>query len=157
MGTEIERKFLVATSSWRSQIRRQFEIAQGYLSTDADRTIRVRICDEQGLLTIKGRPQGLVRREFEYDIPVEDARQLLAEFCDGHPIQKRRHEVDVGDHVWEIDVFSGANAGLVLAEVELEYPDEAIEIPPWVGDEVTGDVRYYNSRLVEEPYETWNQ
>ncbi len=157
MGTEIERKFLVRSPAWRGKSRREIEIVQGYLSTDADRTIRVRICDDRAVLTIKGRPQGLVRREFEYEIPVEDARQLLADFCEGQLIEKRRYEVPVDTHLWEVDVFSGANQGLVVAEVELSRPDEKVKYPSWIGDEVTGEVRYYNARLVEEPYRDWDE
>ena len=156
MGIEIERKFLVADDGWRDDVRSSRRIAQGYISTEPERTVRVRITGQTGLLTIKGRAEQLVRAEYEYEIPADEARMLLDDFCSPRAIEKVRHEVDVGDHLWEIDVFEGANKGLVLAEVELQSPDESFEIPPWVGDEVTGEVRYYNSRLVDNPVAQWD-
>ncbi len=155
MGIEIERKFLVADDRWRDDVRSSRRIAQGYISTEPERTVRVRLTEQTGLLTIKGRAEQLVRAEYEYEIPADEARQLLDDFCSPHPIEKVRHEVDVGDHLWELDVFEGANEGLVLAEVELQSPDESFEPPPWIGNEVTGEVRYYNSRLVDNPVAQW--
>lgn len=157
MGTEIERKFLVCGEDWQHDVRRRVRIYQGYLSVEPDRTVRVRVEGDTALLTIKGRAKGLVRREFEYDIPVDDGRQMLEEFCKGETIEKTRHEVPFGDHLWEIDVFAGANRGLILAEVELDRADAEFERPQWVGDEVTGQVRYYNARLVEEPFQQWSE
>lgn len=155
MGVEIERKYLVTGQQWRQSVRRSIEISQGYLSTEADHTVRVRLTDQQGFLTIKGRATELVRPEFEYEIPADDAGELLEGFCGGRVLEKVRHEVEVGDHVWEIDEFGGANRGLVVAEVELEDAGESFEVPTWIGEEVTGQVRYYNSRLVEKPFTTW--
>ena len=126
------------------------------MTTDPDKTIRVRIIDETARLTIKGRPTELVRREFEYEIPRDDARTLLDEFCGDRIVEKTRYEVDIGDHVWEIDEFEGPNEGLVVAEVELDDADESFERPDWIGEEVTGEVRYYNARLAESPYADWN-
>lgn len=155
MAVEIERKFLVVDDSWQSAVSEQYFIAQGYLSVDAERTIRVRLKGEEGFLTIKGRPKGLVRREFEYQIPVADVQTMLDTMCDRPPIKKRRYEVFFQGHLWEIDVFEGVNAGLILAEVELKRPDEQVSLPPWVGSEVTGDPKYYNARLVEHPFQDW--
>lgn len=157
MGVEIERKFLVDDDQWRKAIEKTYVIRQGYLSTEADRTIRVRIKGSRGFLTVKGQAQGLVRREFEYEIPLDDARTMLEVFCVGRSLEKVRHEVKVGDHIWEVDVFEGPNSGLVVAEVELGRPDEQFIRPPWVGKEVTGEVNYYNARLVANPYKNWNQ
>ena len=156
MGVEIERKFRVPGQQWRSSVRRSRSIAQGYLSTEADRTVRVRVDDDRGVLTIKGRAKGLVRREFEYEIPPGDAQQMLDEFCQGRRVEKIRHEVVVGDHLWVVDEFRGANRGLVVAEVELSRPDEAFHKPRWAGEEVTEDSRYYNARLAEYPYRKWD-
>lgn len=155
MGVEIERKYRVRGGGWRSESRRTRQIAQGYLSTDADATVRVRVDDDRGILTVKGRARGLVRSEFEYEIPVEDARKMLEEFCAQRRVEKIRHEVEVGDHLWVVDEFRGANQGLVVAEVELARPDEAFDRPDWLGEEVTGEVRYYNARLAERPYRDW--
>lgn len=147
---------MVRNSDWRNEIRTKHRIAQGYVTTDPDKTIRVRIIDETARLTIKGRPTELVRREFEYEIPRDDARTLLDEFCGDRIVEKTRYEVDIGDHVWEIDEFEGPNEGLVVAEVELDDADESFERPDWIGEEVTGEVRYYNARLAESPYADWN-
>ena len=155
MGIEIERKFLVIDDRWRSEIRRSRAMEQGYLSNEIALAVRVRVVGDQALLTIKGAARGLTRSEFEYEIPIEDARQMLDQFCGDRRIVKVRHEVKVGDHLWEIDVFDGNNRGLVVAEVELEGEQEEVEIPDWVGQEVTGDPRFLNARLVEEPYLSW--
>lgn len=156
MGIEIERKFLVSSDQWRREICDQFEIVQGYISTTPDHTIRVRLRDETAILTIKGRPRGLVRREFEYEIPPREATILLDEFCRDRVLEKTRFHVRQGEHLWEIDVFRGPNEGLVVAEIELARPDEEFDIPPWIGDEITGQARYYNARLVERPFESWD-
>ena len=156
MGVEIERKFLVVSDDWRDGVRSEITMAQGYLSTTAEHTVRIRLRDDRALLTIKGRPKGLVRREFEYEIPRDDARIMLDELCVGAAIEKTRFEVPYGDHLWEVDVFDGRNKGLVVAEVELRRPDEEVDLPPWIGDEVTGQPRYYNARLVERPFDGWD-
>lgn len=155
MGVEIERKFLVADDRWRQSVVNEYPIAQGYLSVDQEQTIRVRRRGEQAFLTIKGRPQGLVRREFEYEIPLADVETMLRTLCNRPLIEKRRYEVPFQGHLWEIDVFEGENAGLIVAEVELKRPDEEVALPPWIGPEVTGDPKYYNARLVEHPFQNW--
>lgn len=152
MGVEIERKFLVEGTDWRRDAGRTTRITQGYLNTDPDRTVRVRVRDQTGVLTIKGRPRQLVRSEFEYEIPVGEADRMLEELCEGSLVDKTRHEVVVGDHIWEVDEFHGANEGLMVAEVELSDPDEDFELPGWVGEEVTGRDRYYNASLAQRPY-----
>jgi adenylate cyclase len=153
MPSEIERKFLVADDSWRDGTP-GVRIAQGYLTQDPERTVRVRIAGERAWLTIKGRTEGISRAEFEYAIPAADALALLG-LCLPSVIDKTRHEVSFGGHLWEIDVFHGENDGLVTAEVELA--DEAIspELPPWVGAEVSADPRYFNARLAAVPYAKW--
>lgn len=156
MGVEIERKFLVCGEGWRHNVGRSRAIEQGYLSVNPDRTIRVRIADGQAWLTIKGRAKGLVRAEFEYEIPADDAEAILAQFCAGHSLEKRRYEVREGDDLWEVDEFFGANRGLVVAEIELERSDQEFSRPSWLGQEVTGQARYYNARLVEVPYAQWS-
>lgn len=153
MGLEIERKFLVKkgqTPIGEKQIR----MVQGYLCADPERTVRVRIADEQAFITIKGKLAGISRQEFEYEIPVMDAEQLmkLAVFP---VIEKVRHIVSVDGKKWEVDVFEGANAGLILAEIELLDAGEVVSIPEWVLREVSGDMRYHNSQLAQNPFSTW--
>lgn len=156
MGIEIERKFLLKSSEWKKleQFARPSIIRQGYLSSDPERTVRVRLKDELGYLTIKGSTQGLSRKEFEYQIPVAEAEDLLS-MCDGPLIEKTRFYIKTGNQLWEIDEFFGDNTGLVLAEAELESEEQALEIPEWVGTEVTKDKRYYNSQLAFKPYIQW--
>lgn len=155
MTLEIERKFLVRDTSWKDQVRRSIVIKQGYLSTDPDRTVRVRIKGDRGVLTVKGRSQGVSRAEFEYEIPRADAEAMLL-LCEDVPIEKIRHEILVGGKLWELDVFEGENQGLVLAEIELVDEHEAFEVPAWAGQEVSDDVRYYNSFLSKTPFANWN-
>lgn len=147
MAKEIERKFLV-TGDFKQDACDSFRLVQGYISTDPDRTVRVRIKGEQGFLTIKGRSSldGLSRYEWEKEIPVSEALELM-NLCVSGVIDKTRYLVPCGDHTYEVDVFHGANEGLVLAEIELSDELEAFEKPFWLGEEVTGDVRYYNSML----------
>jgi CYTH domain-containing protein len=152
MPLEIERKFLVLGDAWRSAPHRY--ICQGYLNRDKGRTVRVRIAGEDAWLTIKGPSNGAVRAEFEYAVPVEDARQMLA-LCERPLIEKNRHLVQHQGHTWEVDEFLGDNAGLVVAEIELESEQEAFELPAWVGAEVTQDARYFNSNLATHPYSQW--
>lgn len=153
MGKEIEHKFLVTDDSWREAEGRNY--CQGYLSTDKERTVRVRIEENQARLTIKGITEGATRAEYEYPIPVADARAILDDLCLQPLIEKRRYKVNYHDMVWEIDEFTGDNAGLVVAEIELQYPEQAFDIPPWIGEEVTGDPRFYNANLVAHPYSRW--
>ena len=152
MGTEIERKFLVQGDGWRSAAG--LRLSQGYLCRDVARTVRVRLAGSQAFLTVKGASVGATRAEFEYPIPVDDARQLLA-LCDGPLIDKTRHTLNHAGMVWEVDEFHGANEGLVVAEIELASEDQAFGKPPWLGREVTDDARYFNSYLAAHPYTTW--
>ena len=152
MPTEIERKFLVASGAWRQPTF--LRISQGYLNRARDRTVRVRIAGERAYLTIKGAMHGIARPEFEYEIPLADAEQLLR-LCDGPIIEKHRHRVVHAGKTWEVDEFFGDNAGLIVAELELEREDEPFEAPAWLGVEVTHDARYLNSNLSVRPYKTW--
>ncbi len=152
MATEIERKFLLANASWRDEIKYSTRIAQGYLATDP--TVRVRIKGEEGYLTIKGKSlDGISRAEFEYPVPVADVLEML-KLCP-NVLDKTRHIVEFGGFSWEIDEFHGENAGLIVAELELPAVDTVYARPQWLGEEVTGDVRYYNSMLSQQPYSRW--
>lgn len=153
MGTEIERKFLVVDTPWLGKYP-SFQLRQGYLSTTPERTVRVRIEGARGWLTIKGRPVGAARAEFEYEIPVTDAEQLLA-MCPRPIIEKTRHKVVHAGHTWEVDVFSGDNAGLLVAEIELQDEQESFVVPEWVGQDVTADPAYSNAQLSIRPFNTW--
>ncbi len=161
MGLEIERKFLVTSDAWRAAAHAVIPMAQGYVNDTAaiesgaqKASVRVRIQGDTAFLNLKSREIGHTRQEFDYPIPVEDARALLA-LCVGGLIDKRRHLVHHGGLLWEVDEFLGDNAGLVVAEVELEHADQAIDLPEWAGEEVTDDVRYYNLALAAHPYTTW--
>lgn len=144
---EIERKFLVRDSSWRAAVTEATRIRQAYLRTDGEATVRVRVRDGRpATLTVKSQAAGLTRLEFEYEIPVSDAEAMLP-LRQGEIIEKVRHMVPVAGLAWEVDVFAGALAGLVIAEVELTSPTQAVTLPPWVGEEVTGQLAYYNSAL----------
>jgi adenylate cyclase len=156
MPSEIERKFLVDTARWVPRDAGQL-LVQGYLSSVPERTVRVRLAGERAQLTIKGKSEGIVRSEFEYEIPVEHARVMLDELCERPFIEKRRHREDVGGRTWEIDVFAGDNTGLVVAELELDAADEVFELPAWVTAEVSDDPRYYNANLLRAPYRTWTR
>lgn len=152
MAKEIERKFLVS-GDFKQEACDSFRLVQGYISTDPDRTVRVRIKGEQGFLTIKGQSSedGLSRFEWEKEIPVSEALELM-NLCVSGVIDKTRYLVPYGGHTYEVDVFHGANEGLVLAEIELADEQEMFEKPSWLGEEVTGDVRYYNSMLSLQPF-----
>ena len=154
MGEEIERKFLVAGEQWRESAHGT-RYRQGFLSTEPERTVRVRIAGPRGSITVKGKNVGARRAEFEYEIPVGDAERMLDTLCKRPLIEKVRFTLLAGAHTWEIDVFEGDNAGLVVAEIELSSEDEVFARPEWVGDEVTDDPRYFNSNLVANPYRTW--
>ncbi|GHD64551.1 CYTH domain-containing protein [Jeongeupia chitinilytica] len=153
MAIEIERKFLLASDAWRDAVHRSTRIAQGYLCTDPERTVRVRLKGETGFLTVKGRNRGIARAEFEYPVPADDAAAMLA-LCP-NVLDKTRHLVDLGGLTWEIDEFHGDNAGLIVAEIELPSVDAAFVRPDWLGAEVSADPRYYNSALSERPYSRW--
>jgi len=144
---EIERKFLVRGDAWKAAATEATRIAQAYLRTDGDATVRVRVREGRpATLTVKSQAAGLTRLEFEYEIPQADAEALFA-LRQGAIVEKVRHQVPVDGLVWEVDVFEGAHAGLVIAEVELASPTQAITLPPWAGPEVTGDPAYYNNAL----------
>ncbi|WP_306599677.1 CYTH domain-containing protein [Geothrix sp. 21YS21S-2] len=156
MAKEIERKYQVKLDAWVPQ-GEGIHFKQGYLNSQKERVVRVRIEGTRAKLTIKGITTGVTRSEFEYSIPVEDAALLLDNLCEQPLIDKHRHkEVHFGK-TWEIDVFHGLNEGLVVAEIELASEDEAITLPAWVGPEVSSDPRYFNSNLLKNPYNTWNK
>ena len=154
MGTETERKFLVKNDAWRAAANDSRRLLQGYVAIDGQSTVRVRIDGERAWLTVKGPQDGVTRPEFEYEIPMTDAEALLG-VCRGRLVEKVRHRVPVGGHIWEIDEFGGANSGLVVAEIELGQPEEPFDRPGWLGDEVSGDARYLNASLSLEPFRSW--
>lgn len=154
MGVEIERKFLLAGDGWRA-LGRPVLLRQGYLSADPERVVRVRIEGERATLTIKGKTSGATRGEWEYEIPVADAGELLDRLCQRPLIEKYRSRVTHAGKVWEIDEFLGENAGLLLAEIELSSEGEAFEKPDWIGAEVSADARYFNANLIRHPYSRW--
>ena len=153
---EIERKFLVQSTDYKSGARSKTRIVQGFLNTDANRTVRIRIKGDAGFITVKGKSNasGLSRFEWEKEIPVIEAEALL-QLCEKGVLEKCRFEIEVGKHVFEVDEFYGDNEGLTVAEVELTSEDESFETPPWLGTEVTGQVKYYNSQLSQKPFKTW--
>jgi adenylate cyclase len=153
MAKEIERKFLVRGEAWRA-LATGVEYRQGYLSTVKERTVRVRTVGRKGFLTVKGITIGASRLEFEYEIPTADADALL-EMCEQPLVEKSRYKIPQGDLVWEIDEFAGVNRGLIVAEIELTSEDQAFALPDWIGAEVTGDPRYFNSNLIAHPFTTW--
>lgn len=147
MAKEIERKFLVVSDIYRSMAFKCSYIEQGYISTDKDATIRIRNIDKISVLTIKSRALGFTRNEWEYQIPLEDAVEMLESISKGRVIRKNRYYVNYSGHIWEIDEFIGHHAGLVIAEIELKAENESFSLPPFVGEEVTGNPIYYNSHL----------
>lgn len=157
MATEIERKFRLHDPDWRRSVdtSRSVHIEQGYLLARDDLSIRVRIADGDASIAVKGATEGLTRAEFEYDIPADDGRELL-DLCSGHRIEKRRYRADVDGQAWVIDEFSGANDGLVVAEIELESESAEFQRPSWLGEEVSERPEYYNSNLSRRPYSTWS-
>jgi adenylate cyclase len=155
MGMEIERKFLLRDESWRREAVGT-SYTQGYISKEKDHTVRIRIAGEKAYITIKGAVEGISRPEFEYVIPLEDARELM-KLCKGPLIDKTRYRIPFEGLVWEVDVFHGENLGLIVAEVELTDPDQRVVFPPWVGEEVTGDPRFYNSSLSILPFGRWEK
>lgn len=162
MGIEIERKFLLASDAWRTEVSRSQRLVQGYLvsaaavtSGAARSSVRVRIGGDLAWLNIKSSNLGLARQEYEYEVPLADAEAMLARLCDG-VVEKIRHYVAHANHEFEIDEFFGANDGLVVAELELDSVDEAYERPAWLGQEVSSLPRYYNLNLIAHPYSAWN-
>ena len=154
MGIEIERKFLLNDDGWRG-LGQPTLMRQGYLTSDPARTVRVRIEGERAVITIKSKNTGATRGEWEYEIPVPDAAELLDRLCEQPLVEKTRHRIGYKGHTWEVDEFRGENAGLVVAEIELGSEDEAFDKPDWIGREVTHDPRYYNSSLIRLPYSRW--
>ena len=162
MPLEIERKFLVTCEGWRAAAHQVVPMAQGYINDmgamdrgEQKASVRVRIQGDAAFLNLKSRELGHTRQEFDYQIPVADARALLA-LCVGGVVDKRRHYVNHEGHLWEVDEFLGDNAGLVVAEIELEHADEAFVKPAWAGRQVTDAARYYNLALAARPYSRWN-
>ena len=155
MGIEIERKFLVNYEKWEQAEKPLGDFyRQGYLLTDPTKTIRIRQTSAKGFLTIKGISVGATRAEFEYEIPFEEAKELLNQFAVSE-LSKIRYKISFDHHIWEIDVFSGENEGLIVAEIELKSENEIFEIPNWIDREVTGEDKYYNSNLTLNPYKDW--
>ena len=153
---EIERKFLVLSNDFINEAYTKKRIVQAYISTNPERTVRIRIKADKGFLTIKGKgnESGITRLEWETEIPVQDAEKLLL-ICEDGTIDKIRHEVKIGPHIFEVDVFTGENEGLIIAEIELQSEDEIFEKPFWLGQEVTNDERYYNAYLSKNPFRNW--
>jgi adenylate cyclase len=154
MGQEIERKFLVKSEAWKAGAKGTV-YRQGYLSSVKERVVRVRTIEDKGFLTIKGLTKGVSRSEFEYEISVGDANAMLDHICEKPLIEKTRYKVPVGGLVFEVDEFFGENAGLVVAEVELQDEKQRIDLPDWIGAEVSGDPRYFNSNLIKHPFTKW--
>ncbi|WP_046754971.1 CYTH domain-containing protein [Kordia jejudonensis] len=154
---EIERKFLVNNQKFKEEAITSFEIAQGFLNTHPERTVRIRIKGDEGFLTIKGKSNesGTSRFEWEKEISIAEAKQLL-QLCEEGIIEKIRHNIPRGTHTFEVDEFFGENEGLIVAEVELQHENEAFQKPTWLGKEVTGQTQYYNSQLSKKPYKTWH-
>lgn len=154
MATEIEKKFLVINDQYKKTAKKAL-FRQGYLSIDFERTVRVRSYNGQGFLTIKGETNSCSREEYEYSIPVQDAERMLNKLCVRPIIEKIRYFLTYEGHKWVVDEFLGANEGLVTAEIELESEHQTFAKPDWIGNEITNDIRYYNSNLVENPYTSW--
>jgi adenylate cyclase len=155
MALEIERKFLIRSDEWREQVTHRELLRQGYLSSGSQCSIRARVAGEQAWLNLKARRSGMTRLEFEYPIPVADANEILNELAQGPILEKYRHLIPAGEYVWEVDEFLGANAGLIVAEIELPSENAQFERPSWLGNEVTEDERYYNFNLAQKPYREW--
>ena len=157
MALEIERKFLLQSDEWRSLAKSRVLMRQGYLGSGDRSSVRVRTADGQAWLNLKAKRSGRTRLEYEYPIPPADADEILHHLCTGPLVEKYRHEAVVGPHVWEIDEFIGDNAGLIVAEIELDSEDERFDRPAWVGKEVTEDERYYNFNLAQRPFSQWRE
>ena len=157
MSLEIERKFLVKSNEFQNNSHKKFYIKQGFLNTNKHRTVRIRISDEKAYLTIKGisNNSGISRFEWEKEIPLKEAKQLLL-LCEKGIIEKNRYLIKYGLHIFEVDEFLGKNEGLIIAEIELSSENEVFEKPIWLGKEVTGDIKYYNSQLSKKPFTNWS-
>ena len=156
MGQEIEKKFLLVDNSWRG-LAAGIPYRQGYLNSGSGATVRIRTADNRGILTIKGPDEGGVKLEYEYEIPIDEAREILERLCRGPLIEKIRYCIPFAGFTWEVDEFQGDNEGLLLAEIELDFVDQEFTKPPWIGREVTGDPRYYNASLVHHPFSRWRE
>ena len=156
MSKEIERKFLVTGDDWRS-LAKGTHYRQGYLNSIKERTVRIRTIDDKAFMTIKGPTVGFTRMEFEYEIPHAECVEMLTHLAEQPIIEKIRYKIPLNGLVWEIDEFLGVNEGLIVAEVELQSEDQEFEKPTWIGEEVSGDPRYFNSNLVNNPYTTWTK
>lgn len=158
MGIEIEKKFLVVGNAWKTNADPPLLIKQGYISKRPEGIVRVRVCGEHGFLTIKGTSDFVARPEFEYEIPLEEALYMLSNLCDGCNIEKKRFDVYERGVFWEVDEFIGMNEGLTLAEVELGSKNKAfpVDLPDWIGEDVSNDRRYFNSSLSDSPFKMWN-
>ena len=160
MGIEIERKFLLKTDDWKSAVTEQHVIKQGYLQSGLEASqkssVRIRTSDDKANINIKSVDLTMVRQEFEYAIPLADAEQMLATLCGDVVISKTRYHIPYGDHLWEVDIFEGENAGLQMAEIELNSLDETFDMPPWIGEEVSDDERFYNIYLLKHPFRMWS-
>jgi adenylate cyclase len=155
MGIEIERKFLVINDAWRARAIGTF-YCQGYIAKTENVTVRVRIIGDQGFVTLKGKTQHYSRPEFEYPIPVDDAKEMMQLWC-SYVVEKNRYRIPIDNLVWEVDEFKGLNEGLVIAEVELEHPNQEVPMPSWVGAEVSHQSQYFNSSLAQNPYSEWRR
>lgn len=153
MPIEIEKKYLVDTD--KLTLKDGLNIKQGYINTAQNTVVRVRVKGSKGFLTIKGENVGASRLEFEYEIPLNEAEEMLEKLCSKPIIDKTRYEIKYANHLWEVDVFYGDNEGLVIAEVELENENEEVILPSWINIEVTGDIKYYNNQLMKNPYKNW--
>jgi CYTH domain-containing protein len=156
MPQEIERKFLVKNDGWKSHAGSGERFRQSFIYSRGGKcVVRIRIAGQQAYVTLKGKPVNFTRPEFEYPIPLDDARQMLENLCDSSAVEKTRYEVKYHDKFWIVDVFEGNNAGLVMAEIELGSETEQFDLPQWAGQEVTADYRYCNSNLAQNPYQAW--
>ncbi|NRA21551.1 MAG: CYTH domain-containing protein [Oceanospirillaceae bacterium] len=156
MATEIERKFLIDLTKI-GPLEGGTYIKQGYIATADKTVVRARLAGNKAYLTLKGENKGITRAEFEYEIPVADARQIMTELCHGPMVEKTRYLIVFSGHTWEVDIFHGDNDGLVVAEIELENEDESFELPAWVTTEVSGDAKYYNASLLDNPFKRWEK
>ncbi len=154
MPKEIERKFLIDLQKLNN-LDNGITIKQGYISTTNNTVVRIRMADKNAYLTLKGENKGITRTEFEYQIPVKDAEEMITELCNGPVIEKTRYLIPLSKHTWEIDIFHGDNDGLAVAEIELTDENESIDIPEWITIEVSGDEKYYNSNLLNYPFKAW--
>jgi len=156
MSIEIERKFLIINDNWKTLASEQTEYTQGYFTTHKECSIRIRVAGDNANINIKSATLGIYRSEFDYLIPVKDAKEMLDNLCIHPLIEKIRYKIQYDNHTWEVDVFSGENEGLIVAEIELNSVDEKFRKPDWIGEEVSDDPRYYNVCLVERPYKSWS-